>query len=62
MKRRVPPSKWSDEEHKILIEGHDKYGPKPEAILRAYPSLQRSALAVKNKFKFLGKFTQVKLS
>lgn len=53
--KRVPPSKWTDEEHRILLDGYNKYGKKPEAILRAYPKLQRSAIAIKNKFKSIGK-------
>ena len=58
--KRVPPAKWTEEEHRMLLEGHAQFGPKPEKILHAYPSLQRSALAVKNKFKSIGKLVPVK--
>ena len=53
MKRQIP-LKWTDEEHQILVSGFEKYGPRPEAILRAYPSLTRSASSIKNKLKSIG--------
>ena len=51
--KRQAPTKWTEEEHQILVQGFEKYGPKPKAILRAYPSLMRSASLIKNKLKMM---------
>ena len=33
MMKHQAPTKWTEEEHQILVQGFEKYGPKPEAIL-----------------------------
>ena len=60
--KRQAPTKWTEEEHQILVQGFEKYGPKPKAILQACPSLMRSASSIKNKLKIIGTIAQTKMT